>query len=399
MRRRTGVVPRWEPRSLVIYGLGSWVHRSARSTSSWWERASRASTCCTRPGRRGSPCRCSRPVTASGGTWYWNRYPGARCDVESMEYSYGFDEDLQQEWEWTEQYAPQPEILSYANHVADRFDLWRDIQLSTRVTAAAFDEAPARWRVTHRPGRRGVGPVPRDGHGLPERRQHPRHPGGGVLRRPHVPHRSVAPRAGRLHRAARRRSSARDRRPSSRSRSSPSRPPSSPCSSARPPSPCRRGTRRSTPSAVKEIKSDYAQFRAENRLMPSAFGARMERADRSALEVTDEERRAEYERRWERGGLPVPRRLHRPAPRQGRQRHRGRVRPGEAPRDRPRPGHRPEAHPGPGRRLQAALRRHRLLGHLQPAARAPRRPARVADRVDHADRASRPPPGTTSSTC
>ncbi len=69
-----------------------------------------------------------------GGTWYWNRYPGARCDIESMEYSYGFDEDLQQEWEWTERYAPQPEILAYANHVADRFDLRRDIQLSTRVT-------------------------------------------------------------------------------------------------------------------------------------------------------------------------------------------------------------------------------------------------------------------------
>src|SRR4051812_35887764 len=58
-----------------------------------------------------------------GGTWYWNRYPGARCDIESLEYSYAFDEDLQQEWEWTEKYAPQPEILSYIEHVADRFDL------------------------------------------------------------------------------------------------------------------------------------------------------------------------------------------------------------------------------------------------------------------------------------
>src|SRR5512138_2832242 len=57
-----------------------------------------------------------------GGTWYWNRYPGARCDVESMEYSYQFDADLQQDWEWTERYATQPEILRYINHVADRFD-------------------------------------------------------------------------------------------------------------------------------------------------------------------------------------------------------------------------------------------------------------------------------------
>ena len=58
-----------------------------------------------------------------GGTWYWNRYPGARCDIESMQYSYSFDDDLDQTWHWTEKYAPQPEILAYANHVADRFDL------------------------------------------------------------------------------------------------------------------------------------------------------------------------------------------------------------------------------------------------------------------------------------
>jgi cyclohexanone monooxygenase len=58
-----------------------------------------------------------------GGTWYWNRYPGARCDVESVQYSYQFDDKLQQDWEWTERYAAQPELLRYANHVADRFDL------------------------------------------------------------------------------------------------------------------------------------------------------------------------------------------------------------------------------------------------------------------------------------
>jgi cyclohexanone monooxygenase len=83
-----------------------------------------------------------------GGTWYWNRYPGARCDVESMQYSFSFSEALQQDWEWTERYAGQPEILKYANHVADRFDLRRDIALNTRVVSAAFDEAANRWRVT-----------------------------------------------------------------------------------------------------------------------------------------------------------------------------------------------------------------------------------------------------------
>jgi len=82
-----------------------------------------------------------------GGTWYWNRYPGARCDVESMQYSYSFSEELQQEWEWSERYAPQPEILKYANHVADRFNLRPDIQFNTTVERAAFDETANLWSV------------------------------------------------------------------------------------------------------------------------------------------------------------------------------------------------------------------------------------------------------------
>ena len=83
-----------------------------------------------------------------GGTWYWNRYPGARCDLESMEYSYSFDKDLQQEWDWQEKYGTQPELLKYANHVADRFDLRRDIVFETRVTHAHFDVRAVRWAVT-----------------------------------------------------------------------------------------------------------------------------------------------------------------------------------------------------------------------------------------------------------
>jgi cyclohexanone monooxygenase len=82
-----------------------------------------------------------------GGTWYWNRYPGARCDVESMQYSFSFSEELDQQWDWSEKYAPQPEILSYANHVADRFDLRPHIRFDTRVTAATFDEAEKCWRI------------------------------------------------------------------------------------------------------------------------------------------------------------------------------------------------------------------------------------------------------------
>ena len=87
-----------------------------------------------------------------GGTWYWNRYPGARCDVESVHYSYSFSAELDQEWTWTERYAGQPEILRYLQHVADRFDLRRDIQFSTRVASAAFDEGTLRWDVTTKTG-------------------------------------------------------------------------------------------------------------------------------------------------------------------------------------------------------------------------------------------------------
>ena len=85
-----------------------------------------------------------------GGTWYWNRYPGARCDIESMQYSFQFSEDLQQEWQWTERYASQPEILAYIEHVVERLDLARDIQLDTRVAAATFDEATDEWVVENR---------------------------------------------------------------------------------------------------------------------------------------------------------------------------------------------------------------------------------------------------------
>ncbi len=90
-----------------------------------------------------------------GGTWYWNRYPGARCDSESYYYSYSFSPELEQEWTWTSKYPEQPEILRYLNHVADRFDLRRDIQLETRVEAARFDEAASCWEVRTKRGEGG----------------------------------------------------------------------------------------------------------------------------------------------------------------------------------------------------------------------------------------------------
>lgn len=82
-----------------------------------------------------------------GGTWYWNRYPGARCDIESLDYCYSFDEGLLREWRWSERYAAQPEILAYLQHVADRFDLRRDITFGTAVLSATWDEPGNTWRL------------------------------------------------------------------------------------------------------------------------------------------------------------------------------------------------------------------------------------------------------------
>ena len=87
-----------------------------------------------------------------GGTWFWNRYPGCRCDVESMEYSYQFADDLQQDWSWTERYAPQDEILAYANHVSERFNLKPHFRFDTAITAASFDESRAVWLVSDEHG-------------------------------------------------------------------------------------------------------------------------------------------------------------------------------------------------------------------------------------------------------
>lgn len=88
-----------------------------------------------------------------GGTWFWNRYPGARCDIESVHYSYSFSEELQQEWTWSERFAAQPEILDYLNHVADRFDLRRNFNFNARVIALVWQESDSCWRVTTDDGR------------------------------------------------------------------------------------------------------------------------------------------------------------------------------------------------------------------------------------------------------
>ena len=97
--------------------------------------------------RLGLTARAFEAGSGVGGTWFWNRYPGARCDVESLEYSYAFDDGLQQEWHWPERYGTQPEILRYIEHVAERFDLLRDVQLNTRIESASFDPGRNVWTV------------------------------------------------------------------------------------------------------------------------------------------------------------------------------------------------------------------------------------------------------------
>src|SRR3978361_176990 len=104
-----------------------------------------------------------------GGTWYWNRYPGARFDSESYSYGYSFSKELLQEWDWSEHFAGQPETLRYLNHVADKFDLRRDIQFRSRVASAHYQDASRAWDVTLEDGSRlrsrcpltPLGPLPR----------------------------------------------------------------------------------------------------------------------------------------------------------------------------------------------------------------------------------------------
>src|SRR5688572_27902107 len=92
--------------------------------------------------------------TDVGGTWYWNRYPGARFDSESYSYGYSFSKELLEEWNWTEHFSPQPETLRYLNHVADRFDLRRDIRFRSRVTTAHFNDATREWDLALEDGSR-----------------------------------------------------------------------------------------------------------------------------------------------------------------------------------------------------------------------------------------------------
>ncbi len=238
-----------------------------------------------------------------GGTWYWNRYPGARCDVESMEYSYQFSEELQQEWEWSERYASQPEILDYANHVADRFDLRRDMQFGTRVRSAVYDEAVSRWTVTTDGGAALSSRFLIMATGCLSSARTPDFAGldsfaGPTYHTGRWPHAGVDFTGQRV---------AVIGTGSSGIQSIPiiARQASELVVFQRTASysvPARNGPIDEEERRV--IKADYAAFRARNSLSQTAIGSRLPIAESGALGDTREEREKVYEARWEHGGLP-----------------------------------------------------------------------------------------------
>jgi cyclohexanone monooxygenase len=236
-----------------------------------------------------------------GGTWYWNRYPGARCDVESMQYSFSFSEELDQQWDWSEKYSPQPEILAYANHVADRFGLRPDIRFDTRVTSATFDESANLWRVetdrgdrvlarfcimavgclsaTNRPPFKGMedfhGPIyhtgewPHDGVDFTGLRVGVIGTGSSAIQSIPI----IAQQATSLTVFQR-----------TATYSVPA------------------WNEKLTPEYRNTIKADYPALRAKARARPTGFYFPFNM--KPALEATPEERDQKYEEAWERGGLP-----------------------------------------------------------------------------------------------
>lgn len=235
-----------------------------------------------------------------GGTWFWNRYPGARCDIPSVEYSYQFSPELQQEWEWSERYATQEEILRYANHVAKRFNLRPNICFNTRVTAAEFDASADRWQVTlaegeqvqarfvvmatgclsvpnypHIDGLDGfagevyhTGQWPHEGVDFADKRVAVVGTGSSAIQS--IP--LIAQQAASVHVFQR-----------TPNYSVPAH--NKPLDSG----------------YVAELKKRYDEFRAEN--WQRGFGADFNDSELSAWDVSEEERLAEYERRWQVGGL------------------------------------------------------------------------------------------------
>jgi cyclohexanone monooxygenase len=235
-----------------------------------------------------------------GGTWYWNRYPGARCDIESVEYSYSFSEELQQEWTWTQRYPEQPELLAYIEHVADRFDLRRHFTFETRVESAVFDEETDCWTVTTDAGEQVRTRFVVTAVGCLSSSRIPDFPGldrfqGRAVHTGRWPHEGVDFTGQRV---------ALIGTGSSGIQSLPliaeqaahvtvfQRTPNFSISGANQPL---------DPEQVRDVKEHYAEYRDQAR---RSFGGSMIRTNRvSVFAVTEEERRAQFEARWKMGGF------------------------------------------------------------------------------------------------
>lgn len=237
-----------------------------------------------------------------GGTWYWNRYPGARCDVESVEYSYSFSDELQQEWTWSERYSGQPEILRYANHVAERFDLLKDIQFETEIVAAHYDETRANWRVRTSANERIECQFLIMATGCLSSANQPKIPGidsfrGDVYHTGRWPHEEVDL-LGRRIAVIGTGSSAIQAIPHI-------------AEEAKHLTVFQRTPNFSVPARnkplqadyVEGIKASYADFRARNRKAPAGLGANFVGNNQSALDATQEERDHHLAKRWEIGGF------------------------------------------------------------------------------------------------
>ena len=334
-----------------------------------------------------------------GGTWYWNRYPGARCDIPTTDYTYSFDPELESEWTWSEKYATQPEILRYLQHVADRYDLRRDIDFSTRVDGGDVGRRGLAVAVAHRPAATSSRAA-----STSWRPAACRCPRRSTSRAP------TASRATCTSRAAGRTrawtspasgsavigtgSSGIQSIPliAAQARAAHGVPAHAQLLAPRPQRSRRRRTawRRSKPTGPPTATRPSGRAAASPSEPPEL--------DRGVC--SEEERRARFEAACDgRRAVRHPRHLRRPGGQPRGQRHRGRDDPREDPLDRRRPRDGRVAVPqGPPVRHQAAVPRHRLLRDVQPAARPARRPAQGPDQDRSPRPASTPRASRSSST-
>ena len=320
-----------------------------------------------------------------GGTWYWNRYPGARCDITTADYAYSFDPELETAWSWSEKYATQPEILRYAQFVAERYDLRRDIDFGTRVDQARWDDAAGRWQIHTS---RDETLTPRFyimASGVLSAPKEPDIPGAGSFEGRGLQHQPLAARWRRLLRQAR----GGDRH---RLVGHPVHPADRAAGGAAHGVPAHAQLLGAGAQRASRTRAAAAAQRRPCRLSAGGQAVARRRADAAehGLRPLCAARAA---RPAAEPGLGVRRagrgdqHLCRPGPVRGFQRAGVRVRARQDPRRGQGPGHRRGAVPeGPPLRHQAAVPGHRLLRDLQPPQRAPGRPEAHADRGDHRER-------------